>query len=135
MEKVMDPSFQAGVKGYVSEAGKKAGEVGKSANSWSKQTFGVDVAEQVGGVVGSVKDKIAGPDRRGYGALSQEYEGETSDLYQDEDDFFAAHGAESGSQGFGGGLYGSTSHGASTTQQSAPEPTKKQDDWDEWKDF
>ncbi|THG96221.1 hypothetical protein EW026_g5574 [Hermanssonia centrifuga] len=131
MEKVMDPTFQAGVKGYVTEAGKRAGEAGRTANMWTKHTIGVDVAEQVGGVVGTVRDKIGtGPQNRGYGSLQQSYEGETSALYEDhEDDFFGQY--ESG-------------QGSGSLQSPAPQTSvvpknnstaKKPEDWDEWKDF
>ena len=44
VEKVTDPNFQASVKGYVSEAQKRAMVAGGAANTWSKQQFGVDVA-------------------------------------------------------------------------------------------
>ncbi|KAI0940143.1 hypothetical protein AcV5_001331 [Taiwanofungus camphoratus] len=127
MEKVMDPTFQAGVKGYMSEAGKRIGEAGRSANMWGKNTLGVDVAQQVGGVVGTVKDKVAGgPEKNGYGRVNPGYEGETSALnhdYEDEDDFF---------ESFSGDL-GQTGNLSSPATTKAP--SKKQDDWDEWKDF
>ena len=134
MEKVMDPTFQAGVRGYVSEAGRKAGEVGSAANAWTKNTIGVDVAGSVGGAVGTVRDRMGGgPQGQGYGRVQQSYEGETSALYQDhddEDDFFDAHSGPS---------YGNQNSYSSTTQatsaaKSAP-AAKKSDDWDEWKDF
>jgi len=130
----MDPTFQAGVKGYVSEAGKRVGEASYKANSWGKNAFGVDVAEQVGGVVGTVKDRVAGgPERRGYSSVGAGgYAGETSSLYQDhedDDEFFDS-------------FQSSASH---VSDASSPTPlnggagtasgTKKSDDWDEWKDF
>ncbi|KAF8213863.1 hypothetical protein K438DRAFT_1802403, partial [Mycena galopus ATCC 62051] len=52
-ERVRDPTLQASVMGYVNEAGKRAAVVGGAANQWSKNAFGVDVAESVGGVVGT----------------------------------------------------------------------------------
>ncbi|KAI0353048.1 ArfGap-domain-containing protein [Trametes cingulata] len=129
MEKVKDPNFQAGVRGYVSEASKRAGEVGRTANMWGKATFGVDVAESVGGVVGTVKDRVGGgPERRGYGAVGMDHEEETSALYHDDDDFFGQYNAGSSQQGFGS----NNSQASSTTQRA---PAKKEDDWDEWKDF
>ncbi|KAI0082368.1 ArfGap-domain-containing protein [Panus rudis PR-1116 ss-1] len=135
LEKVSDPNFQAGVKGYVSEASRRAGEVGKTANAWSRQTLGVDVAEQVGGVVGTVKDKIGGgPSRQGYGAVNQHYDGETSALYQDhddEDDFFGQFNGASSNQGGFGGSSAQTSSAAAGSAAGK----KKTDDWDEWKDF
>ena len=134
MEKVMDPNFQAGVRGYVSEAGRRAGEVGTAANAWTKNTLGVDVAEQVGGVVGSVRDRVGGgPQGRGYGRVQSSYEGETSALYQDnedDDDFFDANSGPS---------YGDQNSLQSTAQSTSAakaKPAAKQaDDWDEWKDF
>ncbi|KAI0677332.1 ArfGap-domain-containing protein [Trametes maxima] len=130
MEKVRDPNFQAGVRGYVTEAGKRAGDVGRTANMWGKVTFGVDVAESVGGVVGTVKDRVGGgPERRGYGAVGMGHEEETSALYQDDDDFFN-HFNSGSSQQAG---FSSTHTQASTPIQRAP--AKKDDDWDEWKDF
>ncbi|OBZ76552.1 ADP-ribosylation factor GTPase-activating protein GCS1 [Grifola frondosa] len=133
VEKVLDPTFQAGVKGYVAEAGKRAGEVGRTANMWGKNRFGVDVAQQVGGVVGTVKDRVAGgPTTRGYGVVGMGYEEESSALYHDhdDDDFFGE---------FNGG---STQHQslASPSPLIAPTagksgPAKKADDWDDWKDF
>ncbi|KAG6834664.1 hypothetical protein H0H93_008202, partial [Arthromyces matolae] len=95
MEKVTDPSFTANVKGYMTEAQKQAAIVGDSANRWSKQQFGVDVASSVGGVVGAVKDRVGGgPQRAGYGALATDGYGESSALYEDgyEDDFDFEHG-------------------------------------------
>ncbi|TDL29831.1 ArfGap-domain-containing protein [Rickenella mellea] len=130
LEKVNDPSLQATVKGYVSEAGRRAGAVGQSANQWSRQQLGVDVAESVGGMYDKVKTKVAGPGYEGYGALATEHEGETSALYHDgEEDFF--------------GEFTNEKAGTSTENHSFPSapvgttPTgsKKADDWDEWKDF
>ncbi|KAI0375870.1 ArfGap-domain-containing protein [Pilatotrama ljubarskyi] len=129
MEKVKDPNFQAGVRGYVSEASKRAGEVGRTANMWSKATFGVDVAESVGGVVGTVKDRVGGgPERRGYGTVGMDHDEETSALYHDDDDFFGQYNAGSSQQGFS-----ANNSQISSTKQRAP--AKKEDDWDEWKDF
>lgn len=138
IEKVRDPNFQAGVRGYVTEATKRAGDVGRSANQWSKNTLGVDVAQGVGDVVGTVRDTVGGgPERRGYGVVDQRFEGETSALYQDEDDFFAEYAGSAGQQHQQGG--GSFSSGAQlpsrSTATTAPSTKKKEDDWDEWKDF
>ncbi|KAI0832637.1 ArfGap-domain-containing protein [Trametes gibbosa] len=130
VEKVRDPTFQAGVRGYVVEASKRAGDVGRTANSWGKVTFGVDVAESVGGVVGTVKDRVGGgPERRGYGAVGMDHEEESSALYHDDDDFFDQYNG--GSQQHGG--FSSTNTQTSKTVHRAP--AKKADDWDEWKDF
>lgn len=130
VEKVMDPNFQADIKGYVSGAGKRAGEVGSVANTWTKQTLGIDVADSVGGVYGTVRDRVgAGPSSRGYGALQSEYVGEGSSLYQDheEDDFFDnsqyAHAGQSPQP-----------TPTSTTGLTSRSP-KKADNWDDWKDF
>lgn len=129
VEKVTDPNFQAGVRGYVTEASKRAGDVGRTANMWGKVTFGVDVAESVGGVVGTVKDRVGGgPEHRGYGAVGLEHEEESSALYHDDEDFFDQYNSTSHQGGSS-----STNTQASTTAQRAP--AKKADDWDEWKDF
>jgi ADP-ribosylation factor GTPase-activating protein 1 len=131
MEKVMDPTFQAEVKGYVSEAGKRAGVAGKTANMWTKHTLGIDVAEGVGGVVGTVKSTIGGgPSRQGYDTLQTDYGGEGSALYQDheEDDFFDQYAPA------GGQSHGPTPTSA-TGLTSRASATKKSEDWDEWKDF
>jgi len=140
MERVRDPEFQQGVKGYVSEASKRAAEAGRNANMWGKSTLGVDVAEQVGGVVGTVKDKVTGgPARRGYSSVGPGGygDGESSALYQDHDDedFF---------NNYNGDL--NRGHGSLASQVSpispamhSPAPAKaakKDDEWDEeWKDF
>ncbi|KAG6817879.1 hypothetical protein H0H87_001711 [Tephrocybe sp. NHM501043] len=134
VEKVTDPNFTASVKGYMSEAQKRAAEVGGSANQWSKSQFGVDVASSVGGVVGAVKDKVTGgPQRDGYGAISAEGYGETSGLYNDgdDDDFLGEYD------------HGRNQSGISPLQSSSFQPApaasttvKKSTDWDdEWKDF
>lgn len=132
LEKVNDPNFQAGVRGYVSEAGKRAGEVGRTANWWGKTTFGVDVAESVGGVVGQVKERVAGgPERRGYGAVGFDHEEESSALYHDDDDddFYGQFNSGSSQQT---SAPSSTSQTSTVTQRTT---AKKDDDWDDWKDF
>ena len=128
VEKITDPNFQASVQGYVSEAQKRAMVAGGAANQWSKQQLGLDVAESVSGVVGTVKDRIAGPSRSGYGALATEHDGETSALYHDgdDDDFFGEYS------------HGSQQSGVSPHQPSstpAPAAAKKNDWDDDWKDF
>ena len=138
IEKVSDPNFQAGVRGYVSEAGKKAGQVGSSANAWSRQTLGVDVAQGVGGVVGSVRDRMGGgPSSRGYGQVSQGYGyEESSSLYQDHEDDEDFFGQYSGSTPQKQTSFGqSGSGGTGGTSGSTAAPKKKDDDWDDWKDF
>ncbi|KAI0772132.1 ArfGap-domain-containing protein [Trametes elegans] len=130
MEKVRDPNFQRDVRGYVSEASKRAGDVGRTANSWGKITFGVDVAESVGGVVGTVKDRVGGgPERRGYGAVGLEHVEESSALYHDDDDFFGQFNSSSAQQG------GPSSTNAQASKAVHRSPAKKDDDWDDWKDF
>ena len=131
VEKITDPNFQSSVKGYVSEAQKRAMVAGETANQWSKQQLGVDVAESVSGVVGTVKDKIAGPSRSGYGALPTEHDGETSALYHDgdDDDFFGeySHGTQQS---------GVSPLQASSTQVDGAPAAAKKNDWDDdWKDF
>jgi len=112
----------------MSEAQKRAAAVGQSANQWSKAQFGVDVAEQVCGVVDGVREKIAGPERSGYGSLAQEHDGETSALYNDDtDDFFtefsSAHKTEE-------------QHNTPPTAAAVAGPAvPKKDEWDEWRDF
>jgi ADP-ribosylation factor GTPase-activating protein 1 len=136
VEKVTDPNFQASVKGYMTEAQKRAAAVGGTANQWSKHQFGVDVAESVGGVVGTVKDKVTGgPKRSGYGAIPTDIDGETSGLYQDGDD----------EDFFGEYAHGRQQSGISPLQESLAKPAApltvssapaKKNDWDdEWKDF
>lgn len=129
IEKVSDPNLQASVRGYMSEAQKKAAVVGSTANQWSKNQFGVDVAESVGGVVGTVKDKIGGgPTRSGYGRVATGNDGESSALYQDDnDDFFGEYGHNE--------TQTSTQSTTSKSSTAAPASTKR-DAWeDDWKDF
>ncbi|KAJ6538498.1 ArfGap-domain-containing protein [Mycena vulgaris] len=127
MEKVRDPALQASVMGYVSEASKRAAVVGGAANQWSKNQLGVDVAGSVGGVVGTVKDKIGpSPARDGYGSVGMDNEAESSGLYHDDDE----------------DLFTEYRHGEHYDQpvsqpgkgSAAP---KSNNDWDdgEWKDF
>jgi ADP-ribosylation factor GTPase-activating protein 1 len=130
MEKVSDPNFQATMKGYMTEAQKKASSVGSAANEWSRSQLGVDVAGSVGGVVDTVKDRLgAGPQRDGYNTLSMRHDrdGETTSLYydhDDEEDFFGEY------------HQGRT---AVPTSASTATPTtantKGTSEWDEWKDF
>ncbi|RDB20058.1 ADP-ribosylation factor GTPase-activating protein GCS1 [Hypsizygus marmoreus] len=131
---VTDPNFQASIKGYMTEAQKRAASVGGTANQWSKQQFGVDVAQSVGGVVGTVKDKISGPQRSGYGAIATDNDGETSGLYQDgdDDDFFGeySHGRQQS------GISPLQATSSQSTATAAPAAKAKKSDWDDdWKDF
>ncbi|KAG2369709.1 ArfGap-domain-containing protein [Suillus spraguei] len=132
MERAMDPNLHATVRGYMSEAQRRAQDAGRSANEWSKTQLGVDVADQVGGVVGTVKDKLgSGPQGSGYGALSTHNDGETSALYQDDtDDFFGEY--SDGRTSLGQSSVHLTS---GTSKTPGPASKSKDDDWDEWKDF
>jgi ADP-ribosylation factor GTPase-activating protein 1 len=125
IEKVSDPNLHASVRGYMTEAQKRATYVGQSANQWSKNQFGVDVAEHVGGVVDGVKERIAGPEKSGYGSLAQENDGESSALYHDDTDDFFTEFSDGHKQ---------EEHHAASTISGAPSVPKK-DEWDEWKDF
>ncbi|KAG1755439.1 ArfGap-domain-containing protein [Suillus lakei] len=133
MERALDPNLHATVRGYMSEAQRRAQDAGRSANEWSKTQLGVDVADQVGGVVGTVKDRLgSGPQGSGYGALPLNNEGETSALYHDDtEDFFAEY--SDGRTSLGQSLSVQPTSGTSTTPGSASK--SKVDDWDEWKDF
>jgi ADP-ribosylation factor GTPase-activating protein 1 len=134
VERVTDPDFQASVKGYMTEAQKRAAAAGGAVNQWSKHQLGVDVGGSVGGMVGTVTDRFSDPTRSGYGAVPTESYGESSSLYQDgsEDSFFHEydHGHDSGISSTQ-----ATSVPAKKTTR-APPSTKKNNEWDdEWKDF
>lgn len=89
VERVTDPTFQASVRSYVGEAGRRAGEVGTSVNQWGKTQLGVDVAGQIGDVVGTVRDRVGGgPTSSGYNSVyaGGSHEEESSALYRDHDD-------------------------------------------------
>ncbi|KAG2013334.1 ARF GTPase activator [Coprinopsis cinerea AmutBmut pab1-1] len=144
VEKVTDPNFQATVRGYMTEAQKKAAMVGSSANEWSKHSFGVDVADTVSGVARAVK---GGPSREGYGQLSltspNEFQ-ETSGLYDPshDDDFFSSYDKPQTqpTTSLNTGAVGSTSISRSSSStgsvgKAKKVAAKKDDDWDEWKDF
>ena len=147
LEKVRDPALQASVKGYVSEASKRATALGQGANEWSKTQLGVDVAGQVGAIVDTVKDKVTGPGYEGYGALATRGEGDGwgEGRYQDEDDFFGEFEGEKKPDGVAGATSsssyadrGSNATSNTTTTGAGPTPTsnttKKNDGWDEWED-
>jgi ADP-ribosylation factor GTPase-activating protein 1 len=129
VERVTDPTFQASVRGYVGEAGRRAGEVGSSVNQWGKTQLGVDVAEQVGGVVDTVRGHIGGgPAGSGYSSVYSggSREEETSALYQDDDDLFGEYH----------GTSDSTSARVGSSKATA-EPAKSSGGWEdeEWKEF
>jgi len=141
LEKVTDPNFQASVKGYLSEAQKQALMVGSTANEWSKNSFGVDVADTVGGVVDTVRDHVGGgPAKSGYGALalqSPEHD-ESSGLYDpDDNDLFTEYhdqGQSPQASGLSGGDAIAGKEIGKTTTTSLTN-TKKSDWDDDWKDF
>jgi ADP-ribosylation factor GTPase-activating protein 1 len=130
VERVRDPTLHATVRGYVGEAGRRAGEVGSSVNQWGKTQLGVDVAGQVGGVVDTVRDSVGGgPGRSGYSSVYSggSREEETSALYRDHDDdelFGEYHGT------------GDRRSEISAGSKATTEPAKSSGGWDEdWKDF
>ncbi|KIJ20388.1 hypothetical protein PAXINDRAFT_178874 [Paxillus involutus ATCC 200175] len=131
MERVMDPNLHASVRGYVSDAQRRAQLAGQSASEWSKTQLGVDVADHVSGIVGTVRDRVGGgPQASGYDPLAAHNENETSALYHDDtDDFFHEYSNTTSS---------STNHQASaphTAQTSSPSKAKKDDEWGNWDDF
>jgi len=135
VERVTDPTFQASVRGYVDEAGRRAGQVGSSVNQWGKSQLGVDVAGQLGGVVGTVRDQIGGgPTSSGYGRVFSggSQEEETSALYRDhddDDDLFSEY------QSTGNRHSDATSARVGTSNTPA-EGAKPSGGWDEeWKEF
>lgn len=131
VDRVRDPNFQASVKGYMTEAQKKAAIVGSTANEWSKQQLGVDVADTVGGAVGAIKERVAGPSHSGYGqvALTSPNDMEEShSLYQDDDDLFTEY-----RDSYPNSNVGTTN---STVAPSSSNTASKKSDWDDdWKDF
>lgn len=134
VEKVTDPNFQAGVRGYMTEAQKTAAMVGSTANEWSKQQFGVDVADTVGGAVGVIKDRVTGPSHLGYGQLAltspNDLE-ESHSLYNDDDDGLFTEYRDSPPTSHTSAV--STSIKNDTHTKGT---TTKASDWDEdWKDF
>jgi len=132
VERVTDPTFQATMRGYVGEAGRRAGQVGNSVNQWGKTQLGVDVAEQLGGAVDTVRDQIGGgPARSGYSSVYSggTHEEETSALYHDhddDDDLFSEYR----------GASNATSAQVGTSKATA-ESAKSSGGWgdDEWKEF
>jgi ADP-ribosylation factor GTPase-activating protein 1 len=137
VERVTDPTFQASMRGYVGEAGRRAGEVGSSVNQWGKTQLGVDVAEQVGGVVGTVRDRIGGgPAGSGYSSVYSggPREEETSVLYHDhddDDDLFGEYHSTGDHRSDA-----TMSARAGTAKSTTAEPTKPSGGWDdEWKEF
>lgn len=132
VERVTDPTLHASVRGYVGEAGRRAGEVGSSVNQWGKSQLGVDVAEQLGGVVDTVRDHVgSGPARSGYSSVYSggSREEETSGLYHDHDDDDALFGEYHGT---GDRNSERTSGGSKATAERG----RPSGGWDEdWKEF
>ncbi len=135
VERVTDPTFQATVRGYVGEAGRRAGEVGSSVNQWGKTQLGVDVAGQLGGVVDTVRDRVGGgPGRNGYSSVYSggPQEEETSALYRDlddDDDLFGEYHDT-------GDRRSETTRAPVGGSKGTTEPAKPSGGWDEdWKDF
>lgn len=149
-EKISDPSFQSNIKGYVNEAGKRAAGVGSSANQWSRSQFGIDVADTVYGVKERV---LGGPARSGYGQVSSRAENESSALYDagDDDDLFGEYSQgktydpapdnfnHTNSTGESTAAAAAGNNGATgeptASVTSRAKPAKKENEWDEWKDF
>jgi ADP-ribosylation factor GTPase-activating protein 1 len=130
MERATDPNLQASIRGYVSEAGKYAEGFGKTANSWSKNQFGVDVAERV---TTTVRGISGGPERQGYGSVPTQYSGETSAPYQDDDDLFKE--CEDTSPTTSSHNPPLPAGNTSSTSTNTVKPTTPKDNWDDWKDF
>ncbi len=138
VERVTDPTFQASVRGYVGEAGRRAGEVGSSVNQWGKTQLGVDVAEQIGDVVGTVRDRVGGgPTASGYSSVYSggSHEAESSALYRDhdndnDDDLFGEY------HGTGDRHLDASDARVGNTKPPSAGPAKTPDGWDEgWKEF
>jgi len=131
MERALDPDLQTSLRGYVSDAGKYAGEFGKTANTWGKNQFGVDVAERV---TTTVRGIGGGPEGQGYGSVPTQSPGEASGLYQEDDDLFKEYRDTSpATTSYNSPLpAGNTS---STSTSATKHTASKKDDWDDWKDF
>lgn len=149
MERVTDPNFQAGVKSYVSEASKKAGQGVQTANVWGRERFGVDVAGGMGDVIGKISGNVGvgGAGRSQYGAVGGAgagyggfgHEEETSALYHDEgDDAFFSEYAHAGMRPEQEPQVSYSAGGSNTASAArAPATTKKAEGWDDdkWEDF
>lgn len=135
MGKIFDPSFQTNVKGYVSEAGKRAADVGSSANQWSKSQFGIDVADTVYGV----KERVmGGPSRSGYGQVLAHGENDASALYSagDEGDIFGEYSQGKAYDPAPDNWHANpTAPAADNKVASSAKPAKKEEEWDDWKEF
>jgi ADP-ribosylation factor GTPase-activating protein 1 len=107
-EKAMDPTLHENVKSYAStaqtyaaQAGKVALDTGRTANEWSKNQLGVDVADTVVGITDKAKGALGVSNHPGGGyesvggAYSGWHDEDGTRLYADgdDDDFFDRHGA------------------------------------------
>ena len=128
IERATDPNLQASVRGYVSEAGKYAEGLGKTANNWGKDQFGVDVGERV---TTTVRGISGGPERQGYGSVPTQYPEETSGLYQDDNDLFGEYKDMSPTTTSSNPPLPAGNTSTSTVKPTAP----KKENWDDWKDF
>jgi ADP-ribosylation factor GTPase-activating protein 1 len=130
IERATDPNLQNNLRGYVTEAGKYAEGFGKTANSWGKNQFGVDVAERV---TSTVRGISGGPEGQGYGSVPTQYSGETSALYQDDDDDLFNEYKDTNPATTSNPLPAGNTTGTSTSSVKPTAP--KKDDWNDWKDF
>lgn len=131
IERATDPNLQASLRGYMSEAGKYAEGLGKTANDWSKNQLGVDVAERV---TTTVRGISGGPERQGYDSLPIQYSGEISGPHQDDDDLFKEY-RDSSPTGTSTNLPLPAGNTSSTSTSTVKPTAPKKDDWDDWKDF
>jgi ADP-ribosylation factor GTPase-activating protein 1 len=135
VDRVRDPNFQASVKGYMTEAQKKATLVGSTANEWSKQQLGVNVADTVGGAVGAIKERVAGPSHSGYGQVALTSPNDTAEshsLYQDDEDLFTEYRDSYPTSS----NPGTTPLAKTSTSTRTNNTASKKNDWDDdWKDF
>lgn len=153
MERARDPNLHASVTGYLSEAQKRAMDLGSSANQWGRTQFGVDVGGTVGNAYGNVRDRVGGgsgnnASRDGYGPIGSggwdaEPENQRFRDGNNEEDFFEKFGGQPrAEQGHGG--YSDFSSGGSLVPANAPSSSSsnaqstqapKKEKWDDWDDF
>ncbi|KLO15913.1 ArfGap-domain-containing protein [Schizopora paradoxa] len=143
LEKARDPNLHASVRGYVGEASKRVGAVSAAANQTIKAQLGVDVAENVGGWMDTVKDRAGvSRDYEGYGALNAQGGHDDDDWkkYDDDNfynDFEDGHHKDEQQNAFSSSSTTSTATAAANpSKASTTTPAaKKADDWDEWDNF
>ena len=126
------------IKGYVNEAGRRAGALGQTANHWSKNQLGVDVADRFSDLYVAAKDRMGGPPGGGnYGSLSGRPTWAGSGQFQDVDET-ATTGSLSGYRDEDTTAAWSTSATTSTTRAttsanlSSNAAPKRDDDWENW---